>query len=162
MALHKKFTFNGLAGLVLLVPVLCMFYLKETGMAQTLPGMYLAVNDRAPSVDSPYNESYEDEDGITTEIVQLPPGPPSSYKFIDVNLKITGNTKNDSANLELGRKLIRDAKKSKKDFIMGFCFDKGAKYNEFIQAIAICQEEKVTLWALEKNFLCLMYRNRQI
>jgi len=134
MASHKKFNFQGLAGVVLLVPVLCMFYLKETKSADRVNCMPLYVGEKIP----PSKLS------VTLR--------PLVRNYRDVS--ITGDSQNDTGQIKLGREMIRNIMDSK-DTVNGvrFCFKKNAKYNEFIQALDVCAQEKACSWVVEKNYL---------
>jgi hypothetical protein len=142
MVPHTKFSFSGLTGLVLLVPVLCMFYFKNTGTDTTLKAIPAAMPLREADITA--------EDTINPLLLPFCKPLPRNYK----DLNITGDKTNDMQQLKWGRQLMRSLMASK-DTINGirFCFGKKSKYNELIKAITMCNEERVYQWMLKDNFV---------
>ena len=140
MVPHKKFMFNGLAGLVLLVPVLCMFYLKDTWIDNKLLVTPIVIPDKNP-------QDVIDKNGRVIII---------SYKLLPRNFKdvhITGNMLNDEKQLQRGMDLVNTL--ADEDTVNGirFCFDKNATYNEFVRALNICQKSTSGAYFLKDNYL---------
>ncbi|KOS06528.1 hypothetical protein AM493_11150 [Flavobacterium akiainvivens] len=148
MAPHTKITIPGLAGLVLLIPALCLFYLNNTGLDTPKGAISLAM---------PSKDKHVIEVDSTLGLPYFNNPMPRNYRDIIIS------GKDDAQQLQAGRQLVRKLVSSN-DTINGvrFCFGKNAKYNELIKALTLCEEEKASQWILSGNYLYIYNRNLRL